>query len=360
MDISNGYKYQGYRDSFYSQSTIRSKRCDLFVQRKGSRCIGCQTYRRTLRKVLNRRKSSPKVSTPKKDWTKCKTSNKNLTEHQKLHKIKQLKDITSQLQLENARLRREIANKIRSEGVCLSEKESKDLSELMQSCEWDVKKSHPDESSYQRLFWKEQFKYSQLNNNRGMRWHPSIIKWCIYLKSKSATTYDTLRNSGFVKLPSERILFDYTNANAKGVGFLEGNIDMLIDETEGYTDHQRIVGLLQDEVKIKSDLVYDRHTGELIGFVNLGSINNNLNDLKNECDCLAKYVLVVMVRGISLTLKFPLAHFATNGVTSDQLFCILWEAVEICEVDVGLKVLFITSDGASSNRRFIRLHDIIK
>ena len=55
-------------------------------------------------------------------------------------------------------------------------------------------------------------------------------------------------------------------------------------------------------------------------------------------------------------MKFPLAHFSTLGVTSDQLFCILWEAVELLEVDVNLSVLFITSDGASPNRRFIRLH----
>ena len=78
--------------------------------------------------------------------------------------------------------------------------------------------------------------------------------------------------------------------------------------------------------------------------------------VKNEEKTLAKNVLVIMVRGVGSNLKFPFAHFATNGITSDQLFPILWRSVEICEVDLGLKVLYITSDGASPNRRFIRLH----
>jgi hypothetical protein len=220
IDVSEGYKYQGYRESFYIKSTIRSTKCDFFVRKNGGRCVNCQTYRRTLRKTLHRRSGTPKVCTSQKDWTKCKTSNKNLTENQKLHKIKQFKDYSQQLELENAQLRREITKKNKTEGVRLSEGENKDLSELVQSCENEMEKNHPDESSYQRLFWEQQLKCSKLKDKHGMRWHPSIIKWCIYLKSKSSKTYDTLRNSGFIKLPSERTLSDYTNANAKGTGFL--------------------------------------------------------------------------------------------------------------------------------------------
>lgn len=68
---------------------------------------------------------------------------------------------------------------------------------------------------------------------------------------------------------------------------------------------------------------------------------------------LAKYVLVLFVRGIATYLQFPLAHFATGGISADILYPIIWEALEILEVTVGLKVLFITCDGASPNRRFL-------
>ena len=63
-----------------------------------------------------------------------------------------------------------------------------------------------------------------------MRWHPMIIKWCIVLKSKSSSTYDALRKSGFVTLPSERTLFDYTNYIQKGCGFQSDTLTMLYKE----------------------------------------------------------------------------------------------------------------------------------
>ena len=42
--------------------------------------------------------------------------------------------------------------------------------------------------------------------------------------------------------------------------------------------HMKIknVGILMDEVHIRDDLVYDKHEGNLVGFVNVGDINNHL------------------------------------------------------------------------------------
>ena len=80
---------------------------------------------------------------------------------------------------------------------------------------------------------------------------------------------------------------------------------------------------------------------------------------KNEetgTQTLQKCVLVLIVRGVSTNVKFLLAHFSTNGVTSDQIFCILWETIKILETGVDLDCLYITSDGASPKRRFIKLH----
>lgn len=39
-------------------------------------------------------------------------------------------------------------------------------------------------------------------------------------------------------------------------------------------EHRSFVGVLFDEVKIKEDLVYDKHSGEIVGYVNLGEIMN--------------------------------------------------------------------------------------
>ena len=39
-----------------------------------------------------------------------------------------------------------------------------------------------------------------------------------------------------------------------------------------------------DEMHIKRDLVYDKHTGELIGFTNLGDMNMHLLNLEKSLD----------------------------------------------------------------------------
>lgn len=71
---------------------------------------------------------------------------------------------------------------------------------------------------------------------------------------------------------------------------------------------------------------------------------------------LAKYLILFMVKGITTDLAFPLCHYATIGITADLLYPLTWEVIKCLEVDIGLKVLFITCDGASPNRRFFQLH----
>ena len=47
-------------------------------------------------------------------------------------------------------------------------------------------------------------------------------------------------------------------------------------------------------------------------------------------------------------------HFAAENITADLLQPIVWEAVRQIE-SIGLKVIFVTADGASPNRRFFRM-----
>ena len=44
-----------------------------------------------------------------------------------------------------------------------------------------------------------------------MRWHPLVIKWCLRMYAKSHSAYEDLRETGFLKLPSGRLLSDYKN-----------------------------------------------------------------------------------------------------------------------------------------------------
>ena len=75
--------------------------------------------------------------------------------------------------------------------------------------------------------------------------------------------------------------------------------------------------LLMDEMKIQEDMVWDIHTGDLIGYVNLGDSQLNYATLQRSDD-IASHVLVFL-RSIVNPLKFTLANFATKNVTSLQL-----------------------------------------
>ena len=72
---------------------------------------------------------------------------------------------------------------------------------------------------------------------------------------------------------------------------------------------------------------------------------------------LANSMLVFMVRGLFTSLEFPYAQFPCKAITGDQLFHPFWEAVGRLE-RIGFKVLATTFDGASVNRRLVKIHGI--
>ena len=114
---------------------------------------------------------------------------------------------------------------------------------------------------------------------------------------------------------------------------------------------------------IKEDLVFDKTTGELKGFIRLGNIIDHLLNLESSLsdDCasqippLANSMLTFMVRGIFIDLHFPYTQFPCKNLTGDLLYPLVWEAVQRLE-SCGFKVLATICDGASSNRHFIHMH----
>ena len=37
------------------------------------------------------------------------------------------------------------------------------------------------ENLFSRLFWEQQFEAAKLKDAHTMRWHPLMIRWCLYL-----------------------------------------------------------------------------------------------------------------------------------------------------------------------------------
>ena len=81
------------------------------------------------------------------------------------------------------------------------------------------------------------------------------------------------------------------------------------------------MGLVFDEVHIRADLVFDKHEGSLLGFVNLGEVNNHLMRFQGEVvgeeeelKQLAKSMVVFMVQALFYDFNFPYVQFACNTV----------------------------------------------
>ena len=95
----------------------------------------------------------------------------------------------------------------------------------------NVKDEFP-EGTFRRLFWEQQLKAARCIDARQKRWHPTMIKWCLNLKLLSSSAYNSLRMSGFIKLPSERTLLDYTHFFTLKTGFQTEVETMLIHEAK--------------------------------------------------------------------------------------------------------------------------------
>ena len=87
---------------------------------------------------------------------------------------------------------------------------------------------------------------------------------------------------------------------------------------------------------IKENLVYDKHTGKMIGFIDLGDINNHLlaSLTEDNTETLANSMMVIMVKS---QLQFPYVQFPCTNVKGDLLFYPFWQTIFRLE-RMGFKV----------------------
>ena len=93
------------------------------------------------------------------------------------------------------------------------------------------------------------------------------------------------------------------------------------------SEHDKNVSLLLDEMKMKSGLVFSQSTRRLVGFTDLGDVNNELDDfnrfIKQGCgeQDLATHVLTLMAHGLFNTsiIQFAILHQLDLIVTSCTL-----------------------------------------
>ena len=319
-----------------------------------ARCESCKTFRRSLLVMASHvMKESDDRTHPSSHTNYWYLSSDEKDE--RLHRMHVQAKITGH---QIKRLEERINNVVSENGVQLDDYLYDDLRQLAVDGTEQMNNSHqPD--SFQCLFWNQQSKASSLKDSKSMKWHPLFIKWCLYLRHLSGKSYEMPCQSGCIKLPSQRTLRDYTHYITTGIGFSAEVDNDLVRIADFSQDLNKYV--ITDEVHIKEDLVYDKHEGCLIGFVNLGTINNQLLEFvaalsaDKEYRSLAKTMLVFMVRGLFQKLNYPYVQFACAHLSADLLFDPVWEAISRLE-RLGFKVLALTCDGASANRHLWKLH----
>ena len=95
--------------------------------------------------------------------------------------------------------------------------------------------------------------------------------------------------------------------------------------------------------------------GKLIGFTYLGDSTKNCASFEKQ-DELASHVFVSFIGGLTTYFKFSFSYFATKDVISVPILPRFWEAAFILEKTCNFWVIASTSDGASTNRTFYRMH----
>ena len=139
-------------------------------------------------------------------------------------------------------------------------------------------------------------------------------------------------------------------------GIHNGKIQQLQDLVASYSRCERYVAVAFDEMKIKSSLVFDNNSGEIIGFTDLGDPELTFSSFDNDLP-VATTAIAFLVRGLMTSLKFILCYFFTSGAaTSFQIFTLFWQVVSVLEFKVDVWCVAAIADGASTNRKIFKLH----
>lgn len=337
------YSSHKRKDDGKISTALRSNTCLALIS-DGDVCEECKNVTKQLKRKLVLADSN------KDKPITAKTPLKKVTSERLSQTIKDMR--INQKKLETKI--KELNQQIETHGIQLDADLHNDCQNLIEN----IKQELP-EDSFEKLFWEQQQKAFQ-SDPKGTRWHPMMIRFALHIHLRSPSAYKALRESGVIKLPSERTLRDYSNVFHPSPGFKKETFEDLKHQASKLQGIGKYVVLAFDEVSIKDDLVFDKHTGELVGFVNLGK---DLNDLfgagASNTDftaSIASHALVFMVVGLASRLKFSIGYFGTRSLTAYMLYPLLWKSIGFCETYAGLKVICVVSDKASANQKLYRMH----
>ena len=153
---------------------------------------------------------------------------------------------------------------------------------------------------FTKLF-KEQQKCLFTSPSSWVRYHPAIIRFCLLICSSKIAFYLGGNTQCQHFTTSKCTLPKRLKKKKKFIqpkrGFWKNVVDNLIKRTSGLNGANRFVALILDEMKIKGNLIFVKHTGSLIGFIDLRDVHINTLNFEKKED-LATNGLVYFGRGV--------------------------------------------------------------
>ena len=347
----------------YQNGIIRHIQCPLKIPptSMSKRCDYCRDFRDNyLRKRLGRLLNQQECQLEARCDIHSHTNYRYLTTPEKIQRMHNMHDFVRLTKRKVSDLQGRLNRFIQLDGVKVDQLTHQGLLSILKKHQ---QKTDNSGDTFSSIFWQQQFKAAAVKDPKGVRWHPAVIRWCLYLHHKSSGCYSTLRNSGVLTLPSDRTLRNYKHASPSRIGFTK-ELDLeLLEAVSQQSPHNlaKYVGLVLDEMYVKEGLYFNKHTGELIGYSDLGEINNVLADYEQRLNAsdttprsLGKCMLMFMVRGLFTPLKFPYVQFVAASTKGADVFPLVRQAVKHL-THLGLIVTTITCDGASDNRRMFQM-----
>jgi hypothetical protein len=200
-------------------ATVRHVSCEILVNSEGVSCSVCKDYRNRLRAMHSSFiKSNSKatcvniryLSTPKRKVRVNSLRSKVKNSRNALNRVKrQLKELT------------------RASGVEVDEQLKTDIMTVIDKHQ-EINGIKPD--AFQRVFWEQQIAAAKVKAKQAVRWHPVFIRWCLNIMLNSPKTYNIIRESGVLSLPSTRTLKDYSNWFKSEAGFQDEVFTMLYED----------------------------------------------------------------------------------------------------------------------------------
>ena len=164
-------------------STIRHSGCELLLKSSYSstRCPKCEGHRKSLHAMLSRKaKESPSDQASPSSHSNF----RYLSSPVKVDRLSRTHASLRQAKQHVERLKKKIEVLNEVQGVTMDSVTHDDLQAIAKENTTGIHEKYPP-NSFQRLFWDQQQQAGSVRDARSMRWHPLMVKWCLYLRHVS-------------------------------------------------------------------------------------------------------------------------------------------------------------------------------